>query len=98
MSDINWISENKEVDDFIQEMRYESTSDYVFEWIPYNQFINIKKTEENDFITAYSATWKDGPLNWNERNKKYARDSNRTVALKRLHGSQNSIDFVINEV
>ena len=72
----------------------------MLEWIPYNQFNEIKETGKNGLITVYSAIWKDGPLGWNEQSKKYTRDSNNEVALKGLHNSQNQnpVEFLINEV
>ena len=90
-----WPSGNKKIDDFIQEMQLKS-SDYVFEWIPYNQFNEIKETGKNDLITLYSAIWEDGPLCYDYI--KYTRDSNNKVALKCFHNSQNSIKFLIDEV
>jgi hypothetical protein len=70
----------------------------VFEWILYNQFDEIKEIGKNDSITTYSAIWKDGPLYYNNQNSNYIRDSNKQVALKYLHNSQDSIDYLINEV
>jgi hypothetical protein len=61
-----------------------------FEWIPYSQFGNIKKTSENGFMTVYSAIWKNSNA--------YKRDSNKEVSLKCLHSSQNPIVSLINEV
>ncbi|UZO17102.1 uncharacterized protein OCT59_008463 [Rhizophagus irregularis] len=98
----NWISKNEKIDYFIQEMHL-NIRDYnnaIFEWIPYNQFNKIEETGKIGFMTVYSAIWKDGPLynrknQWNEYY--YTRDSNKEVALKFLHNSQNSIEFVINE-
>ncbi|UZO11839.1 uncharacterized protein OCT59_003395 [Rhizophagus irregularis] len=95
----NWISGNEKIDDFIQErqLKINNYNDIVLEWIPYNQFNKIKETGKNNFITVYSAIWKDGPLykyNWD---KNYTRDSNKEVALKCLHNSQESIDSLINE-
>jgi hypothetical protein len=68
----------------------------VFEWIPYNQFDEIKETGKNDSITIYSAIWKDGPLYYYY--SRCIRESNKGVALKCLHNSQDMIEFVINEV
>jgi hypothetical protein len=70
----------------------------VLEWIPYNQFNEIKEIRKNGHITLYSAIWKDGPFYWNSQNKAYTRDSNKEVTLKYLHNSQESIDSLINEV
>ncbi|CAB4433281.1 unnamed protein product, partial [Rhizophagus irregularis] len=95
----DWTSGNEKIDDFIQEiqLKIELYDDIVFEWIPYDQFNEIKETGKNCSITVYSAIWKDGPLYYNYRNDEYTRDSNMEVALKILHDSQNSIEFVINE-
>jgi hypothetical protein len=93
-----WTSENKEIDDFIHEMqlKMEDHYDIVFEWIPYNQFGNIKEIGKNGLMTAYSAIWKNGPLCYN--NDVYTRDSNKKIALKCLHNLQNPIESLINEV
>jgi hypothetical protein len=99
----NWISGNEKIDDFIQDMQLKIINNYdcnieSFEWIPYNQFNEIKETGKNGLITVYSAIWKDGPLRYNEQYKNYNRDSNKVVALKCLNNSQESIDSLINEV
>src|ERR1051325_5639829 len=61
-----WTSGNEKIDDFIQEMqlKIDSPWDIVFEWIPYNQFSDIKEISRDDFATIYSAIWKDGPLDY----------------------------------
>ncbi|PKY28471.1 hypothetical protein RhiirB3_444657 [Rhizophagus irregularis] len=48
------ISGNKIINDFIQErqLKIESNDDIVFEWIPYNQFNEVKKTGKNGLITV----------------------------------------------
>jgi hypothetical protein len=97
----NWTSGNEKIDEFIQEkqLKIEDHNDIVFEWIPYNQFNEIKKTGKNDLITVYSAIWKDGPLYKKYGNSaNYTRDSNKEVALKCLHNSKNSIEYLIDEV
>ena len=50
----NWSSGNKKIDKFIQKMQLKigKPNDTVFEWIPYNQFNNIK---EIGFAKVYSA-------------------------------------------
>jgi hypothetical protein len=90
------MSGNNKIDDFIQKMQLETKNgNEVFEWIPYNQFDEIKETGKNGSITIYSAIWKDGILYYNS---KYSRASNKLVTLKCLHNSQNTVKFVINEV
>jgi hypothetical protein len=86
---MNWTSEDKIIDDFIQEMLFNNT---IFEWIPYNQFNEIKEIGKNNLMIVYSAIWKDGPLLNNKR------DANKEVALKCLQNSQNNIELLINEV
>ena len=98
VTQVVYCSGNKEIDNFIQENQLKRNSHYdiMFEWIPYNQFGNIEEISKGDVATIYSAIWKNGPFyNW-YRNE---RDSNKEVALKYLHNnSQNSIEFLINEV
>jgi hypothetical protein len=95
---INWTSGNKIIDKCIQkkQLKINNHSDILFEWIPYNQFSEIKKTYECDFFTIYSAKWKDGPLYWHYDNREYTRLSNKSVILKCLCNLQ-KIDF-LNEV
>ncbi|CAB4416077.1 unnamed protein product [Rhizophagus irregularis] len=96
----NWISGNEKIDDFIQEMQLKINdyNDIVLEWIPYNQFNEIKETGKNSLMTVYSAIWKDGPLYKKScQDKNYTRDSNKEVDLKYLHNTQESIDSLVNE-
>jgi hypothetical protein len=100
LKNLIWASGNKKIDNFIQEMQFEINdyNDVVFEWILYNQFDEIKEISKNDSITTYSAIWKDGPLYYNKQYNNYVRNSYKKVALKYLHNSENSTDFLINEV
>ena len=94
-----WTSKNKKIDKFIQKMQL-NISDYndkIFEWVPYNQFINIKELNKDGFFTLYSVKWKNGPLYWDTRNKKCVRRSDIEIVLKDPHNLQ-SIDEFLNEV
>jgi hypothetical protein len=93
-----WTSGNKKIDDFIQERQLKINNDdnIVLEWIPYNQFNEIEEIGKNGLIIVYSAIWKDGPLHYQYGG--YIRDSNKKVALKYLHNSQESVDSLIYEV
>jgi hypothetical protein len=97
----NWTSENKEIDNFIQEMQLKINNykDNIIEWIPYNQFIDIKIIGYDDEITTniYSAIWKNGPLVYDNK-KIYKREYYEKVALKCLNNSQNKIDEFLNKV
>ncbi|CAB5321526.1 unnamed protein product [Rhizophagus irregularis] len=81
----NW-SGNEKIDNFIQEKRIKINgfNDIVVEWIPYNQFINIKEVGKIDDNVAiiYSAIWMNGPLYY--RTKSWIRNSNKKVVLKCL--------------
>jgi hypothetical protein len=71
----------------------------VCEWIPYNQFTNMKEIYDDGFVKMYSAIWKDGPLYYDYFYKKeLTRIHNKKVALKCLYNSQNIIDKILNEV
>ena len=92
-------SGNEKINNLIQEMQLKiySYNDIVFEWIPYNQFSNIKEIGRGGFATVYSAIWKDGQLKYDT--KKYVKSSpNKKVALKCLHDSQNITNEFLNEV
>ncbi|GES97342.1 kinase-like domain-containing protein [Rhizophagus clarus] len=97
-------NEDKKIDDFIKEMqsRIDKWNDIVFEWIPYDHFIGIRKIGEGGFATVYSAKWKDGPLKYNTNEKKYERvylaPGVNDFVLKVLIGSQNNIDGFLNVV
>ena len=46
----------------------------------------------------YSAIWKNGPLNYDRFHGKYTRKSDKNVALKCLHNSQNITNEFLYEV
>jgi serine/threonine protein kinase len=96
----NWTSGNERIDKFIQEVQLNicGYSSIVFEWIPYDQFSDIKKIGEGGFATVYLAKWKDGPLIYKEKDYEYERNTNQEVALKCLSNSQNIPDEFLNEV
>ena len=100
----NFTSGNEKIDDLIQEMQLKvnKPDNIVFEWIPYNQFNNVKEIGEGGFAKVYSAIWKDGPLLYNDKDDdskyEYTRIQNKKVALKCLYNSQNITSEFLNEV
>ena len=80
------------------QLKIEDVGNIVFEWIPYNQFNIIKEIGKGGFSTVYLAIWKDGPLTYDKDNEKYIRNSDKKVALKCLHNSQNINSEFLNEV
>jgi len=91
---------NEKIDNLIKEMqsKIRSQDDIIFEWIPYNQFKNIEEISKGDFDTVYLAIWKDGPLCYDHKNNDYTRKSDKKVALKWLHNSQNIINEFLDKV
>ena len=93
----NWASGNEIIDNLIQELQLKINNyeDIVFEWIPYNQFDDIKETNEDSFTIA---TWKNGLLKYDASKFEYMRDQNIKVTLKYLNNSQNITNDFLNEV
>ncbi|CAB5297974.1 unnamed protein product [Rhizophagus irregularis] len=88
----NWTSGNEIVDNFIQEfqLKINNYNDIIIEWIPYDQFDNIKEVKKDSFSTIYSTIWKDGPLYYCLYKEEYKRKlGKKQVALKYMHNSQN---------
>ncbi|CAB5298030.1 unnamed protein product [Rhizophagus irregularis] len=88
----NWTSGNEIIDNFIQEfqLKINDYNDIIIEWIPYDQFDNIKEIRKDGFSTIYSTIWKDGPLYYCLYKKEYKRKlGKKQVALKYMHNSQN---------
>jgi hypothetical protein len=83
----NLTSGNDNIDILIERWR-NHLKDYLFEFIPYNQFDNIKKISGDNYAMA---TWKDGPLNY--YNKKWSRELNKNVYLKLLDAT-NADEFL----
>ncbi|GES95345.1 kinase-like domain-containing protein [Rhizophagus clarus] len=84
-------------DEFLDEFQLsiKNHNDTIFEWIPYNEFIDIKKTIRGDFITAI---WKKGPSCYSEQESKYKRKLNAVVLLKNLYNSQNTDNTILNKI
>jgi hypothetical protein len=102
---VSWTSENEKINKFIQEIQsvIDCKVNIVFEWIPYDQFNDVKKIGQGGFSIIYSAIWKDGPLIYNVYDydyseRRYERIPNKKVALKCLFNSQNITFEFLNEV
>ena len=78
------------------QLKINSYKDIIVEWIPYNQFDNIKEIGKSGFTTVYSVIWIDGPLY--VYNYEWKRTSNKEVTLKCVHNSQNVTNEFLNEV
>ncbi|EXX70347.1 Ypk2p [Rhizophagus irregularis DAOM 197198w] len=96
----SWTSRNETIDDIIKKAQLNNSYfNNTFEWISYDQFNDIKEIGKGGFATVYSAIWKDGPLYYNNNEKKWIRKSgaNKKVALKCLHNSQNITNELLHE-
>ncbi|PKK60484.1 hypothetical protein RhiirC2_856822 [Rhizophagus irregularis] len=93
----DWTSGNEKVDDFIQKMQLKINGrrGEIFEWISYNEFIEIRELGNNVLATAI---WKDGPLYYSSVRRSYDREINKNVILKYLCNSQNVSQLFSNEV
>ncbi|CAB5393106.1 unnamed protein product [Rhizophagus irregularis] len=96
----NWTSGNEKIDNLIQEIQLKIFDRYdsIIEWIPYDQFNDIKELDKDECSIIYSAIWKDGPLEYDENKYDYSRNQNTRINLKCLHNSQNITDEFLNEV
>ncbi|GBC08415.1 hypothetical protein RclHR1_00810007 [Rhizophagus clarus] len=90
-----WTSGNTIIDNFIQDKQINFDGNgTVFEWIPYNDLIEIKEIEGCDRFGT--AIWRDGPLRYD---KKFIRNSSYDkVALIILYDLQNITDGFLNKV
>ena len=97
-----WTSGNERIDQFILDCQLEATSSWnVLEWIPYEQFENIKFIAKGGFGKVEKAQWKEGSIwYWNNRENKWGKSKDydsenrnykdyETVALKTLTNSSN---------
>ncbi len=88
----NWISENEFIDKFIQESQLNAKYTYqLLEWISYNRLKNIEYLDEGGFGIIYKAIWLDGRIKyWNDNERKYIRENDMIVSLKRFKKSSKS--------
>ncbi|RHZ58653.1 hypothetical protein Glove_372g27 [Diversispora epigaea] len=95
----NWTSGNEKIDKFIQDAQL--NADYfsdVIEWIPYDQFKDVKQIGKGGFGTIHYAMWINESINkWDTKNQKWKRNDNREVALKKFDNFVN-FDDVLNEM
>jgi hypothetical protein len=96
----NWTSGNKIIDNFIQEMQLSINTYYekVLEWIPYDQFKDIREINKGDPGTEYSATWEVGSLFYDDNEMKWTRVPDEYVTLKVLRNSENTINKFLDKV
>ena len=71
----------------------------ILEWIPFDQFVKVKKLTKGGFSTIYTAEWTSGCIcDYDENKKKFIRFENRYVVLKNLNNSSVPGKSFFNEV
>ena len=95
-----WTSGNKIIDDFIHQCQIQSSlPQHILEWIPFDQFIKVKKLTEGGFSSIYTATWTKGPIvDYDENKKEFIHIENLLVVLKSLNNSSNPGKAFFKEV
>ncbi|RHZ89587.1 hypothetical protein Glove_13g125 [Diversispora epigaea] len=95
----NWTSGNDKIDKFIQDAQLNAGIHYLaIEWIPYDQFKDVKQIGKGGFGTIHYARWIDGSIEeWDIENQQWKRYRNREVALKKFDKFVNFND-VLNEM
>ncbi|CAG8651481.1 730_t:CDS:2 [Ambispora leptoticha] len=99
-----WTSGDKNLDDFIKQTIIDARRSYDYlEWIPYENFKNIKLIGRGGFATAYFATRTNclkGHFTWDAKEKKYVREHfpDYDIALKCYHDRDNIAADFLNEV
>src|SRR6266511_6470392 len=84
-----WTSGNEIIDDFIRQCQKQSSlPDYILEWIPFEQFAEIKKLAEGEFGTIYTVEWIRGTIEYYNKKKKFVYSGAYTVVLKCLNNSE----------
>ena len=95
-----WTSGNEIIDDFIHKCQIlSSLPNFILEWIPFEEFKNIRKLTEGGFSTIYTATWTRGKIDdYDENKKEFTRFENLLVILKCLNNSSNPGKAFFDEV
>src|SRR5204862_4236100 len=86
-----WTSGNKIIDDFIHKCQLlSSLPNSILEWIPFDQFVNVKKLTEGGFSSIYTATWTKGTIvDYDENKMEFIYSGPKNVVLKSLNNSNN---------
>lgn len=85
----SWTSGNKIVDEFIRRcQKISSLPNLIMEWIPFEQFTDVRTLTSGGFSTIYIATWKRGCIeDYNENTRKVTYFGIQEVVLKSLNNS-----------
>ena len=95
-----WTSGNDIIDNFIQKcQKLSSLPNYIMEWIPFDQFENVKYLTKGGFGSIYTATWTKGYIfDYDENKKEFTYFGPQYVVLKVLDDSNNPGKNFFDEV
>ena len=84
-----WTSGNDIIDNFIQKcQKLSSLPNYIMEWIPFDQFENVKYLTKGGFGSIYTARWTKGSIfDYDENKKEFTYVGPQGVVLKVLDDS-----------
>src|SRR5437773_10415635 len=79
-----WTSGNEIIDDFIHQCQLlSSLPTLILEWIPFDQFVEVKKLTEGGFSSIHTATWTRGTIfDYDENKKEFNYFEHQNVVLK----------------
>ncbi|POG59843.1 kinase-like domain-containing protein [Rhizophagus irregularis DAOM 181602=DAOM 197198] len=88
----NWTSGNDVIDNLIQECQIKTLAPRLIpEWIPYNNFKNIKYLAKGGFSEIYTTIWVNGNfIEWDSKKQQLKRFGNSYVVLKKLENIENA--------
>ena len=99
----NWTSGNDVIDNLIQQCQIKLfRTDRIIEWIPYNNFQEIKYLTKGGCSEIYTATWIDGRyFEWDSKKQQLVREWEsrvQYVVLKKLENVENADQRWFEEV
>jgi hypothetical protein len=96
----NWTSGNADIDKLIQKCQLETLGPgKIMEWIPYNNFENIKYLTKGGFSEIYTADWIDGNYcKWDPKKQQLKRYGTHKIVLKKLKNVESANRSWFDEV
>src|SRR5437660_9030012 len=92
-----WTSGNEIINDFIRQCQ--TLSFLPLEWIPFDQFEDVKYLTKGGFSSIYYATWTRGCIcDYDENKNEFIHNGSQKVVLKSLNNSSNPGKAFFNEV
>jgi hypothetical protein len=96
----NWTSGNNDIDNLIQKCQMETFDpESIVEWIPCNNFENIKYLTKGGFSEIYTASWIKGTYcEWDSMKQQLTRLGSHNVILKNLGNVESASQNWFEEV